>query len=143
MKKRIKTVVPETQQEITANIERDGEQFNVEILASTDLDEDLRSEFREAITPLGTEQVTVTPKTRKSNQGNDLYETVTVEFATSEQLGAIDIIGEAVEIGQEYHETQLERNLNDEDKEGTGYWYTGQQKHFVDEELKEFCLLYR
>lgn len=143
MDKRIKTVVPETQQEITAQIERDEDELIVTIRACTELDDDLRAEFREEIHALETDAIVVTPKTYTSNQGNDLAEDVTVKFAIADQLAALDVIRGVIAIGKLYHDRQLERNLEDEQDGDSNYWHKRQQKHFDDEQVKQFCLLYR
>lgn len=141
MTKRLKDVVQDTQQEITTTVERDGDDLVVEVRASTDLDEELRSEFSDKVDALGTDEISVRHQTYRSNQGNELAEDVTVRFGAQNKLQAIDVIDEIVELGKDYHSRQLERELGRADETST--WHHNQQLYFDDEEVKEFCLLYR
>lgn len=144
MRKRIRSFVPESQQKITTTIDRDDGDFVVEVRACPRLDDELRSAFHDAIDTLGNEKVSVKSKTDYSNQGNELAQVVTVRFSPKNQLSAIDILSHIVEIGKDHYYSQLERDLSREDEEGDSeYHRSNQQLYFEDDEMKEFCLLYR
>ena len=144
MEKRIRTIVPESQQEITTTIDRDDGDFVVEVLAAPKLDQELRNAFHDAIDTLGNEKVSVRSHTRRSNQWNELWQKVTVQFSPEHQLSAIDILSHVIEIGKDHYYSQLERDLGPEgEKETTNIKQANQQLYFEDDEMKEFCLLYR
>lgn len=142
MTKRIKNVVPDTQQEITTKVERDDDELAVEIRASTALDDDLRKKFKEQADAAATDDIAVYPRTYRSNQGNELAEDVTVRFGVDNKLRGLDVVAEIIELGKDYNTRQLERDLGSEDEED-GLHYRNQQLYFNEEEVKEFCLLYR
>lgn len=144
MGKRIQTVVPETQQQITTTVERAEGELKVNIRACSPLDDELRSEFHAEIDTFGPETVSVRSSTEHSNQGNETGQEVTVRFPVEDKLQAIDVIDEVVQIGKTFYDRQLERDLAREETEGDSTWkHTTQQKYFDDEAVKEFSLLYR
>lgn len=145
MDKRIQTIVPETQQRISTSVERDGDELSVEVRACSALDDELRGDFHDEAEALGTESVSVQSRTDYSNQRNELAQDVTVTFSVENQLDAVDVIDNIVQLGKDYYSRQLERNLAREaDDEGGSRWrFVNQQEYFDDEAVKEFCLLYR
>lgn len=144
MDKRLQNFVADTQQQISTTIDREEEELVVEIRACSKLDDDLRSEFHDDMAPLGTDDITVRSRTDHSNQGNETGQDVTIRFAIEDQLQAIDVIDDVVQIGKEFYDSQLERRLAREQDEEDSKWATiHQQKYFDDEVIKEFCLLYR
>lgn len=143
MKKQIRAIVPDSQQEITTNIDRDDGDLVVDVHAAPKLDDELRSAFHDAIDTLGNENVSVQSRTRKSNQGNELFQIVTLRFSPEDQLEAIDILAHIIEIGKDHYYSQLEGNLGWEGDEASNLNRTKQQLYFEDDEVKEFCLLFR
>lgn len=144
MKKRIRSIVPESQQRITTTIDRVDGDFVVEVQAAPKLDNELRSAFHDAIDTLGNDEITVRSRTRNSNQGNELFQIVTLRFSPEHQLSAIDILSHVIEIGKDHYYSQLERDLGrDGEEQASNLKRENQQLYFEDDELKEFCLLYR
>lgn len=143
MNKRIKHVVPETQQEIATTIEEGEDGFVVDIRACPPLDDELRSEFHDRVRSLGTNSISVSSRTGKSNQGNETGQDVTVRFDHEDKLTAIDVVNNVIQIGKEIYERQLERNLSREEEKDSNWKHINQQRYFDDEDVKEFCLLYR
>lgn len=134
---------PRLQQEITTTIDRDDGDFVVDVHAAPALDDELRSAFHDAIDTLGNENVSVQSRTRKSNQGNELFQIVTLRFNPEDQLAAIDILAHVIEIGKDHYYSQLERDLGREGEEASNLEQAKQQLYFEDDEVKEFCLLFR
>lgn len=143
MDKRIKNVVTETQQEIRTKIERKEGKLTVEVRACSKLDDELRSAFHEEVRALDSEAISVMSKTYKSNQGNETGQDVTVTFDSDDTLQALEKINTAIQIGKEYCERQLERNLGNEEDGASDWQQATQQRYFEDDEIKEFCLLFR
>lgn len=145
MDKVIKHIVSETQQRISTKVERDGDELTVEVRACSPLDDELRADFHDEVEALGTDAVSVRSRTDYSNQGNETGQDVTVTFGIEDQLDAVDVIDNIVQLGKDYYSRQLERNLAREaDDEGGSRWrFVNQQEYFDDEAVKEFCLLYR
>jgi len=88
----IKSIVPETQQRISTNIERDGDELTVKVRACSALDDELRADFHDEAEELGRESISVRSRTEYSNQGNEAGPDVTVTFSTEDQLDAVDVI---------------------------------------------------
>lgn len=145
MDKILKTIVAETQQRISTKIERDDDELTVDIRACSALDDELRADFHDKVEALGTESVTVQSRTKYSNQGNEAGQDVTITFGIEDQLDAVDVIDNIVQLGKDYYSRQLERNLAREaDDDGENGWrFVNQQTYFDDEAVKEFCLLFR
>jgi hypothetical protein len=141
MVRRIKQVVPGTQQEIWADVERDDDQLEVRIKASRPLDNELRDEFKKQIRTLESDTIQVRPSTERSQQGNDLRESVTMRFPVEEGIEAVDVFNEVVQIGKDFYEKQLERKLARETDSGSGIYRNNQLLYFDDDTVKEFCLL--
>jgi hypothetical protein len=131
-------VVPETQQRISTSVEkRDGE-LKVDIIACRALDDELQSEFHNKINKLSTDAVNLRSQPTYSNQGNELYQSVTLRFSVDDKIEGVNVADEVVRLGKEFYERQLERNLAREDGD-----HINQQKYFEDDDIEEFCLLYR
>jgi hypothetical protein len=141
MDKRITNIVEETQQEMWASITHDDGEFTVEIKACSKLDSELKEGFHDFMEELGTDNIDVTSRTRRSNQGNELFQVVTLEFPKEYQLHALDIIDDIIAIGKSDYKKQLDQDLSKE--EGTEHKKARQQLYFDDEAVMEFCLLYR
>jgi len=141
MTRNIRHVDEDTQQQFFTKVEKDDEEMEVTIHACTALDTELRSAFHEEIDAYGTEDIDVTSTWYRSNQGNELRQEVTLRFPPEVKLQAVSIIEDVVEIGREYYALQLERKLADEDEDGHNH--RNQQLYFNDDDVKEFCLLYR
>lgn len=106
------------------------------------MDNELKSEFKEKIRDLETDAVSVSVRTYRTNQGNESGQDVTLRFPASEQMDAIDVVNDVVQLGKEYYDRQLERNLGRDDHRAESA-RKNQQRYFDDEAVKEFCLLYR
>lgn len=144
MKKRIRSIVPESQQDITTTIDRDGGDFVVRVRACPRLNDELRSQFHDAIDTLGSETVSVESTTDYSHQGNEQAQVVTVRFSPENQLEAIETLAHAIEIGKDSYYTQLDQELAGYgDEEPSSFRRANQQLTFEDDQMKEFCLLYR
>jgi len=143
MDKQIKTVVPESQQQIVTQVERDEGELEIEIIACSALDDELRSEFHDEIQALETESVSVRSHRYKSHQGNELRQEVFLRFDTDDLLDGVDVTDAVIQIGKEYYDRQLERNLGRDEESASKTRYGNQQRYFDDEIVKEFCLLYR
>lgn len=144
MKKRIRSIVTESQQRITTSIDRDDGDFVVEVRACPRLDDELRSAFHDAIDTLGNEKVSVRSTTYHSNQNYEIAQDVTLRFSPEDQLSAIDILSHIIEIGKDHYYSQLERDLGrDGEEQASNLKRENQQLYFEDDEMKEFCLLYR
>lgn len=143
MRKRFKAVVEDTQQQVTTTVERDGDSLVVEILACPPLDQELRKGFHDAVETLGNESISVRSHTDYSNQGNETWQVVTVEFEIDEKLAAVDILDQVISIGKDYYERQLERDLARESEGDSNWRHASQQLYFEDEDIEEFCLLFR
>jgi len=135
MKKRIRTIIPESQQEISTKIDRDGGDFVINVNAAPELEDELRSEFHDAIDTLGSERVSVRSHTRTSNQGDELFQIVTVRFSPEDQLEGIETLAHAIEIGKDAYYTQLDQALAGEGvDEPSDYTLSNQQLTFGDDE---------
>jgi hypothetical protein len=142
MVKRFSHIVPGTQQEIRTKVERSEDQLTVELRACQDLDGELRDEFRKQIDALETDSITVNTTTYRSNQGNELGEHMTVRSDTDNQLQAVDVVNDVVQIGKEFYEKQLERELGREEDSDSSYHSEQQLLYFDDEAEKKFTLLF-
>ena len=143
MTKHMKNVVRDTQQEIRTTVEQDNEELKVKIRACSALDDELRSEFRDDIDALETGSVSTSTRTYRSNQGNELGEDVTVRFAPGKMLQGIDVVDGAIQLGKDYYEKQLERELAREADSDSDYHTSKQLLYFDDDDLKEFCFLFQ
>ena len=145
MTKYIDNIVTETQQKIHTSVERTQDGLSVEVRACEGpVDDELKSEFQDEVDQLDRDSVTIYFKTAKTNQGNEAGQDVTVQFAEKDMMDAMKVIEDIIDLGQDFYERQLERNLARESDDGDSNWrHANQQLYFDDPVVMEFCLLYR
>lgn len=139
MKKRLKTVIPETQQEITTTVERDDDEVEVTVRTDPKLDDDVYKQFCDDLEDIDQEGVTVSPKRVTSNQGNILSQEVTVQFNVENRLNGLEAVDWVVTKGRERYSRQLERKLVHGEPERE---LIEQHRLYDDPAIEEFCTLY-
>ncbi|GAB3684422.1 hypothetical protein GCM10028857_13380 [Salinarchaeum chitinilyticum] len=139
MSKRLKTVIPDSQQEITTRVEREEDELTINIRACGKLDEDLKTDFHDEAQELVTDEISVHSSTYRSNQGNEMGQDVTVRYDVEDSLDGIDIVGEVIDLGQHYYEQQLDRDLHGDHSERKR---EQDLREFDDPAIEEFCHLY-
>lgn len=93
--------------------------------------EEKRLDRFEILTDFG-DRLTVRSETTRSNQGNELAQTVRLKFSYEDRIRALDIIENIIGVGKEEYKRQLERDLAREQEGNSSLRKARQQIYFED-----------